>query len=147
MKFPTQVNSFQSGISLFFREIPFYFLFIFTVSCTFNVLIYFLWWRFYILTLPLFQGMAIPCHKPFYDTKDGDGRLSENPSSGHRCRYSLLKITPPRFSVILLWHFYRDLPAGFHHFSRHSVKPFSEGRVLLAPNPKVAPCYRKLEIQ
>src|SRR5690554_309825 len=49
----------------------FYFLFIFTVSCTFNVLIYFLWWRFYILTLPLFQGMAIPCHKPFYDTKDG----------------------------------------------------------------------------
>src|SRR5690554_7620883 len=75
--------------------------YIFTVSCTFNVLIYFLWWRFYILTLPLFQGMAIPCHKPFYDTKDGDGRLSENPSSCHRCRYSLLKITPPRFSVIL----------------------------------------------
>src|SRR5690606_29661394 len=92
----------------------------------------------YILTLPLFQGMAIPCHKPFYDTKDGDGRLSENPSSGHRCRYSLLKITPPRFSVILLRHFYRDLPAGFHHFSRHSDKPFSEGRVLLTPNPKVA---------
>jgi len=29
----------------------------------------------YILTLSLFQGMAIPCHKPFYDTKDGDGRL------------------------------------------------------------------------
>src|SRR5690554_6020706 len=67
----------------------------------------------YILTLPLFQGMAIPCHKPFYDTKDGDGRLSENPSSGHRCRYSLLKITPPRFSVILLRHFYRDLAVYF----------------------------------
>src|SRR5690554_4557958 len=93
----------------------------------------------YILTLPLFQGMAIPCHNLFYDTKDGDGRLSENPSSGHRSRYSLLKIPPSNFPVILLRHFHRDLPAGFHHFTRHTDKPFAEGGVLLAPNPKVAP--------
>lgn len=71
-------------------------------------------------------------------TKVGGSQLTDGLLAGHRNRYSLLKIAPSYFTIILFRHFNRSDPAGCYHLARYTDKPITESGVFLTPCPKVA---------